>query len=86
MAQIAATVVGVIAFAAWLFAVVSWIRALSYRAEGVSLGTLLFHVMKIFVKRSFTPEGQRHQKRFLIGFAVFFACVFVVLGLALGTT
>ncbi len=82
-----AAILGLGAFVAWLVAVVSFVRALSHRAEGVSLGALLFQGMKVFDARSFTPEGQRHQKRFLIGFTVFFAIVVAaaVLGVVLGS-
>jgi hypothetical protein len=80
--QILSAVVCIVAVASWLFALVCWIRALSHRAEGVTLGSLLFHGIRSFDKRSFTPEGQRHQRGFLIGFCLFGVCIFVMIGIS----
>lgn len=72
---------------AWLFAVVNWILAIRHRVPEQSLASHIFQGMKAFDPDNFTPEGQKYQRRFLIGFAVFFACaaLSVLLGVLLGS-
>ncbi len=64
-----------ISVAAWLVSFVNGIRALSHRAEGVTIATLMFYGYKNFDPNSFTREGRRYWKYNVIGAVVFFVCV-----------
>lgn len=76
----------VIAVGFWFFAVVSWIGAVRHRKPEISISTLIFAGYKAFDPNNFTPEGQTHQRRMLIGFGGFFASVFVGIATAIVAT
>lgn len=65
----------VLAACAWLIAMASWVLAVGHRKPEVKLTTLLLAGYKSFDADNFTPEGQRHQRRFVLAFAGFFLCV-----------
>ena len=67
----------IVAVITWLVAVISWIRSLQHLAEGVTVSTMLFNGVKSFDSDNFTPEGQKHQKRFLKAAGGFLICIFL---------
>lgn len=86
MDVIATSILGTLAFVAWLVAVVSSIRASRHRAPGVSLISLMTKGFKFFDPDSFDAEGQVHQQRFMVAFAAFFIVggLTAAVGLAFG--
>lgn len=75
--QILSVVLIAVGVVVWLLAAVSWIRAVSHRKSEVPLSALVLSGMKAFDPDNFTAEGQRHQRRFMIAFAMFFVVVFL---------
>ena len=73
--------------ATWLFAVVNWILAVRHRMPGQSLASHILQGTKAFDPDNFTPEGQKYQRRFLLGFGLFFlaAALSVVVGVLAGS-
>ena len=66
----------------WVFSAVNWWLAVSNRKLEQPLSSFLFNGMKSFDSDNFTDEGQRYQKRFLIGFGGFFASIFLAIAAA----
>jgi len=83
--EILTPVIGILAFASWLFALVSWVLAVANRRPEVPLTRLLFRGYAAFDSSNFTEKGQKHQRRFFIGFACFFLLVFVTIGVGIAT-
>ena len=69
------TVLGVLAFAAWLSAAIHGVRSLGHLSGKSSLGEMLFHGIRWFDADNFTPRGQELQRYFVRSAAAFFGCV-----------
>ena len=75
---------GVLCAGSWLFCLVAYVGMLRNRAPGVGVGQLLMRGTMSFDADNFTGAGQAHQRRFVRGFAVFFAGIaLAVCGVAL---
>jgi hypothetical protein len=86
--EILGAIVGLLAFASWLYATSHWVRALKHRRPDVSLSTLLLHGMKSFDPGNFEPTGHPHVRAMTRGFMAFFLCLFAgfgVVALAIAT-
>jgi hypothetical protein len=73
---------GVLAFAVWAFAVVQYVMLLSRRREDVTLWSLLTRGIRAFDPQWFAAEGLPYQRRLLLSFYAFFACLALMGGLA----
>jgi hypothetical protein len=75
--------VGLLGVLAWGYAAVQYVGLLRHRRADVTLSSLLVGGMKAFDPRWFTGEGVAYQRRFGRAFAAFFACLALMLFLAL---
>ena len=71
------------AILSWSFVVYNWVLAVRNRKPTVSLLAMFLRGTKSFDPANFTSAGQKYRRRFLLGFAAFFASLFVGMGVVI---
>jgi hypothetical protein len=71
------------AILSWSFVVYNWVLAVRNRRPTVSLLRMFLQGTKSFDPANFTSAGQKYRRRLLLGFAAFFASLFVGLGVVI---
>ena len=71
------------AILSWSFVVYNLVLAVRNRRPTVSLLRMFLEGTKCFDPANFTSDGQKYRRRLLLGFAAFFASLFVGLGVVI---
>ena len=75
-------VVGSVALSAWLYCAYSWLQSIKHRSDGVSLGKLLVSGMASLDEGNFKESGHKHVRGLKHGMLAFFACILVMMVVA----